>query len=739
MTQSEWFHDLSATFASDDTIRFRGPPKLLEEAHKRRFGVFEVNLHARELRKHGIRVRLRGHPFEILTLLLERPGEVVTREQLRTRLWPADTFVDFEHGLNTAVKTLRASLGDSPENPRYIETLPRVGYRFIAPVESPLVEADTVPGEREALFPQPRRPVQTSTPRRRAETVWAVRGTSAVLLSIFLVLALFPTKPPRVTSTTRLTLTGRIDDWGSVVTDGSRIYFLERDGAHWNLMQTSTQGGNSQRFGSVFPGFNVQVLDISRDLSQVLVGTFVMRNTEMALWTLPIQGGAPHRVGSIEAKCAVWTADGKEFMYTHEKDLMVTDADGKNPRKVLTALARIYDFAVSPNGKVIRFSTDPHTTSGEIWEVAADGTGLHRLFSNWTESSGACCGRWTPDGHYYTFLAWQGGRLGVWAVREHRGWDFWKQPAPVNLISGPTLISRVIPSHDGRKLFALEQNLQGDMMRYDQKSRVLVSVPGLPQNSTVFYSPTGEWIVYQNDSDFSLWRSKSDGSQPLQLTRPLSRTADPQWSPDATQIVFMGAPAGPSQGTQVYLLSRDGGEPHRLLREGVWQFHPHWLPDGKSVAITVSPVEDEKESGIYVTNVATLQSYKLPESRDIDSATWSPNGHFVLGVTNDYHRIKLYDIGKNKWADALTATLISGPSWALDSESLYYQDVLEEDQPIYRFWLSGMRRERVYDFHKELNSGYFRCLLYGIKADGSLLVYLSRSYADLYAFDVDFP
>ena len=109
---------------------------MLQVAYCHRFGVFEVNLQARELRKHGTRVKLSGHAFEILAVLLESPGEIVTRERLRARLWPAYTFVDFEHGLNTAVKKLRATLGDSPENPRYIETLPRVGYRFIAPVET---------------------------------------------------------------------------------------------------------------------------------------------------------------------------------------------------------------------------------------------------------------------------------------------------------------------------------------------------------------------------------------------------------------------------------------------------------------------------------------------------------------------------------------------------------------------------------------------------------------------------
>src|SRR5712692_8730319 len=106
-----------------------------------RFGVFELNLSAGELRKHGIRVKLRGQPFQLLALLVERRGEIVTREEMRARLWPADTFVDFEHSLNTAIKKLRAVLGDSPERARYVETLPRSGYRFIAPVE--LVHAET--------------------------------------------------------------------------------------------------------------------------------------------------------------------------------------------------------------------------------------------------------------------------------------------------------------------------------------------------------------------------------------------------------------------------------------------------------------------------------------------------------------------------------------------------------------------------------------------------------------------
>ena len=118
-----------------------------------RFGVFELDLAARQLRKNGVRIKLQDQPFRVLQLLTERPGEIVTREELREKLWPADTFVEFDHSLNTAIQKIRAALGDSADNPRFLETIPRTGYRFIAPVgeapgqgaESANVEAATAP------------------------------------------------------------------------------------------------------------------------------------------------------------------------------------------------------------------------------------------------------------------------------------------------------------------------------------------------------------------------------------------------------------------------------------------------------------------------------------------------------------------------------------------------------------------------------------------------------------------
>lgn len=131
-------------------------PQASPPARTIRFGVFEADLAAAELRKSGVRIRLQEQPFQVLVYLLERPGTVVSREELRQRLWPADTFVDFDHSLNTAVNKFREALGDSASSPRYVETLARRGYRFVAPVqpaESP-VAAPAVPAAGRADHPE---------------------------------------------------------------------------------------------------------------------------------------------------------------------------------------------------------------------------------------------------------------------------------------------------------------------------------------------------------------------------------------------------------------------------------------------------------------------------------------------------------------------------------------------------------------------------------------------------------
>ncbi|MGA2588709.1 MAG: winged helix-turn-helix domain-containing protein [Bryobacteraceae bacterium] len=152
-----------------------------------RFGTFEFRPGAGELRKHGIKIRLQGKPLQLLQALLERPGEVVAREELRDRLWAADTFVDFESGLNTAVNRLRLALGDSAEHPRYIGTLARSGYQFLAPVS----EAPPPAEEAAVVAPVP------SEARQRPSGRWLIGVAAGLLLALGLVFWLRPRPVPQ--------------------------------------------------------------------------------------------------------------------------------------------------------------------------------------------------------------------------------------------------------------------------------------------------------------------------------------------------------------------------------------------------------------------------------------------------------------------------------------------------------------------------------------------------------------
>src|SRR5215475_13265449 len=160
------------------------------ESQRARFGPFEVDLHTHELWKFGTRLKLVGQPFEILSLMLSKPGELITREELHLLLWPADTFVDFNHGLNAAVNKLRETLSDSAENPQYIETLPRRGYRFIGKVEAVRPPEAAAVREPVAELPTPPAPVAGGEKAIRLRRLLAAFAGTAALLLVFLALVL---------------------------------------------------------------------------------------------------------------------------------------------------------------------------------------------------------------------------------------------------------------------------------------------------------------------------------------------------------------------------------------------------------------------------------------------------------------------------------------------------------------------------------------------------------------------
>jgi len=380
-----------------------------------RFGLFEVNLAAGVLTRQGARVKLQEQPFRILTLLLTRPGEIVTREQLRQTLWQEGTHVNFDGSLNAALKKLRAALQDDAENPRFVETVPRQGYRFLAPVHVinhaaiPTQEMTTIQSDENSiqvrlqLNPEltAEEALAAHWDRHRAERTqqWfdVLLLTVAILFGSWLLFYIvYPVPRPSVQRMNRITYGGRIDEWGGIVSDGTRIFFLEHDGGHWSLMQTSVEGGNAEKMPTPFA--NTRLFAISPDHSQFLIGQFTRREEEMPLWLWPVQGGEPRRLGEATGTDPAWSPDGTQIVFVRGSKIYLVHRDGTMLRELAHINGRARSPAWSADGATIRFTLDALDSEGpglgaivgqragqfagpfggqSIWEMSASGSGLH--------------------------------------------------------------------------------------------------------------------------------------------------------------------------------------------------------------------------------------------------------------------------------------------------------------------------------------------------------------------------
>jgi len=343
-----------------------------------RFGPFLVDAPAGQLRKGASKIRLAGQPFEILVMLLERPGHVVTREEIQRRLWPQETFVDFENSLNKAINKLRQALSDSAEKPVYIETLPRRGYRFVGTLLPPAsVAAEALPTEPARIVAPP--PPASTVPQQpsRRISLWRIASLSFFLpLALLVWLVLRPIPNPHVVRVVPLTTSSRADLYGGLHTDGVRLFFLLRRGHKWDLSQMPVSGGEPQPISIPFP--NARILSVSPDGSQFALGPFDSRTPALPVWIMSAVGGTPHRVGDIAVNDATFNHDGAKITYSTQEGIFNVDLDGAKIRKILDLRGSKWGLAWSPDGSLLRFhwANLPGAPS-HIWEIRPDGSNLH--------------------------------------------------------------------------------------------------------------------------------------------------------------------------------------------------------------------------------------------------------------------------------------------------------------------------------------------------------------------------
>ena len=652
------------------------------------FGPFQLDLEQRLLLRDGKPAPLSPKAVLILCVLAETPGKLVERDEIMRRVWP-DTHVE-EGNLSVNIFALRKALAEGLDGTPAIETIPRRGYRFVAPLGRPPAEA--APGPVTPAAPIGEAPAK---PVRWHRILWTTAAALAAAILGGAILARGPNL--RVGRVSQLTHLGLAQD---VVTDGERLYFAQQIGSRTTLAHVAITGGDPVAIPT--PVDDAHILDVSASRGELLVRGRVGPHGAERVWILPLRGGSPRPLGQIDAGSARWSPDGSRLAYQLDDSLYSAAADGTGIRK-LTDRGGIVD-GWSPDGQVVRFTRTDEATGGQsIWEVRADGSALRPFLpqrrdrnARWME--GQCCGRWTDDGDYFLFREASGSDFSLWAAPERSGFFAWGWPQPVKLYSAGFDFSSLAVSPDGKRVFLASRNESRELVRYAADLRQWVPVlAGLPA-SGIRWSPDGNWIAYTTFPDMCLWRARADGSERLQLTFPPAETLTPVWSPDGENIVFISRLRGGHW--NIMTIPRSGGIASPLMPGDQDQANPSWSPDGRTLAFAGAPWVQAfapHSTAIHLLDVASRRITTLPDSDGLWSPRWSPNGKYIVAETLDARGLMLFDVPSRRWIKiaSLGDPAIGYTAWSSDSRFVYYNAYTSGADEIHRVNVSTLAAERV--------------------------------------------
>jgi serine/threonine protein kinase/Tol biopolymer transport system component len=558
--------------------------------------------------------------------------------------------------------------------------------------------------------------------------IWALAGGGLALLVIASLIYLHfrPLPPPKVSGYVAVTHDG--NPKALVGTDGARLLFNERSASGTVIAQVSSSGGEVAQVS--VPAPTMSLLAVSPDGAILLVADLVGQTAlQGPLWEVPVLGGSPRRLAEAAGQAAAWSPDGQRIVYAEGNDLFLVKSDGTELHKLVSAPDRIQYPAWSPDGTVIRFNVGALTFTGPLYQVSVDGTNLHLLGPGWHTPPDENCGRWTADGNYFVFKS----GTNIWVLAE-KGDLFGKADSqPVQLTSGPMSFFTPLPSKDGKKLFVVGALARGELTRYDTRSAEFAPFLSGISADSISFSKDGQWVAYVGFPEGTLWRSKLDGSQRIQLTYPPLTAVLPSWSPDGQQIVFYAMLN--RQKAKLYLVSSDGGTPREMIPEDSGEeFDPTWSPDGTRIAFG-SPAT-ETTSTIRILDVKTHQISTLPDSKGLFSPRWSPDGRNLVAMSFNARSLALFDFATQKW-EQIAKISMGFPNWSKNGDYVYF--LHEENQPsVMRVRIRDRKLERVADLKNFRHTGYWVVWL-GIAPDDSPLLLRDTGTQDIYVLDWQAP
>jgi Tol biopolymer transport system component/DNA-binding winged helix-turn-helix (wHTH) protein len=707
----------------------------------------DFRLDARErLLKNGERsVPLPPKAFDLLLFLVRNAGRLVEKDVLLHQVWSG---VHVEEGnLAKHISMLRKALDETSDGSACIETIPKAGYRFVAAVSELSSDglAATVLEPRPLLSPDKDEQVK---PRRWFRMQFLFAGALFfITIAALLAWTLAPAPTARVVRTDRLTRSSRASWAQRVLTDGVRLYFVERIGGRQALASAPIDGGDSILVPTPFAN-SISLLDISPDHTKLLLSGDDRTEGDTTFWTIPVAGGSPKRLG-VMGNDAAWFPDGRRILFTHGLDIYSASEDGSEPRKISTVNGRPWGFHWSPDGRVLRFTVEnAQTQVVSIWEAAADGTHAHQWPGIHTPPKpgwlqGEAGGVWTPDGRYFVYRSMRGTTTGLWAVREQTGLRgrFNNEPFLLYTFPGGLAYLNPLVSFDGKRIFFAAEQESRELVRYDQPTRRFISYLGGIPARMVDFSRDAKWAAYYTN-DYHLWRSRVDGSDRLQLGFQSLAAGPPRWSPDGKRIAFRADSSG---NFRIYLISPEGGTPQAITpAEFNRASAPCWSPDGKSLIFGEMPpipnTVPRPQHAMQRINLETGEVTALPGSEGLNAQDLSPDGQNIIAFTQNDSRLVLFNLASHRITELASGKSFYAAFWSHDGRYIYFQDLSAgAEQPISRMRLSDHKIEPIAGLSQFNPADAMAFSFAGLTSDGSPLASVILNRGDLYALNVDLP
>jgi Tol biopolymer transport system component/DNA-binding winged helix-turn-helix (wHTH) protein len=691
-------------------------------AEKIRFDVFEVDPRAGELLKGGRKIKLQEQPFHVLFLLLRRVGEVVTRDELRQELWPADTFVDFDHGLNSAVARLREALRDSAEKPRFIETVAKRGYRFIGSIQP----SDEHHAALESGCGAVHHPASTR--------LWITATMCLALTCSAAIWASYRLRPD--TQLSKIEVVPLIGLRGYQATpafspDGTLVAFRQSDGGSNAGIYAAVVGGEksirlTNESGDCCPTW-------SPDGRQIAFARY--SGNSFSIFTIPALGGTERRLyrgpdhlgGGLS-----WSPDGSliAFSESPESDptrawISVLSVSDSSIRKISSPPPGWIDRSpsYSPDGSRLAFIRSAVAgVSNDVYVMAADGGHVKRLTFDNRPIAGSPA--WTSDSREIVFASARGAEMGLWIVAPGGGMP--KPVAgPVGEAAWPTIPSR------GANTLVYEQGVgKADVWRLDLKDArhpqkepfALVSEKGDKMRPEL--SPDGKTVAFESDrlGFWDIWTCDVDGRSCSQITSLHGTAGRARWSPNGRYLAFE---FHPNERSEIYIVEVPGGVP-RLLPTipGADNLSPSWSRDGKWIYFASK--QGAEPFQIWKTPVQSGAPVRLTTHGGI-SPVESFDGRYLY--YSKYEKKGVWRMplqGGGEEREVFSEMDPGGwPNWALSAEGIYFLKFGKF--PHAELAIFDFARAKTYVVRSlEKKPGWGLSL----SADGKSLVYVQDQFAE---------